>query len=315
MLIATVVLLQVLIPLGLLSWLVFGRPPSRTEWILRIVIAASYLSAITLAGLWLILPWYTPLVYLAVLVVAIVLSGGRARSQDRLPSASRGKLRVGIQSALALLGVGLVAYAFSGRRPAGGTVVDLAFPLAGGGYLVAGGGSNALLNPHVQTLSAERFRPFRGQSYGVDLVQLNEWGFRATGFRPSDPAAYEIFGEPVYAPCAGRVVQAEDGLRDLHPPQKDSENLGGNYVILECGDVWVLLGHLQQGTVLVAEAEMVETGQEVGRVGNSGNTDEPHLHIHAQRPGTSAAPLGGDPLPFRLNGRHLARNDRMAAER
>jgi hypothetical protein len=309
------VILQLLIPIGLLAWLAFGRPRSRAGWILRIVIAASYLIAIALAGLWLMLPWYLPLLYLALLVGAIILSGGAARVADRWPVDSRGRGGIAVQSAIAAVMIGVVVYALSGRRPVGGPVVELAFPLAGGGYLVASGGSNPLLNPHVMTLNRERLRPFRGQSYGVDLVRVNEWGFRAAGLRPSDPAAYEIFGEPVFAPCTGPVIQTENGLPDLPPPQTDRENLGGNHIILECGEVWVLLGHLQQGTVRVSEAEMVEIGQEVGRVGNSGNTDEPHLHIHAQRKGTTAAPLGGDPLPIRFDGRYLFRNARVGADR
>ena len=47
----------------------------------------------------------------------------------------------------------------------------------------------------------------------------------------------------------------------------------------------------------------------IGQVGNSGNTSEPHLHIHAQRPAENDAFLSGEPLPIRLNGRFLVRND------
>ena len=41
----------------------------------------------------------------------------------------------------------------------------------------------------------------------------------------------------------------------------------------------------------------------------AGNTSEPHLHIHAQRPAESGDFLSGEPLPITLNGRFLARND------
>jgi hypothetical protein len=49
----------------------------------------------------------------------------------------------------------------------------------------------------------------------------------------------------------------------------------------------------------------------VGQVGNSGNSHEPHLHVHAQRPAQRGALLSGDPLPIHFDGRYLARNDRM----
>jgi murein DD-endopeptidase MepM/ murein hydrolase activator NlpD len=35
-------------------------------------------------------------------------------------------------------------------------------------------------------------------------------------------------------------------------------------------------------SILVKKGDVVEQGQEIGRVGNSGNTSEPHLHIHLQ---------------------------------
>ena len=44
---------------------------------------------------------------------------------------------------------------------------------------------------------------------------------------------------------------------------------------------------------------------------NSGNTGEPHLHVHAQRPGPAGAPLGGDPLPILFGGRFPVRGDRI----
>jgi murein DD-endopeptidase MepM/ murein hydrolase activator NlpD len=55
----------------------------------------------------------------------------------------------------------------------------------------------------------------------------------------------------------------------------------------------------------------VAVGDWLGSVGNSGNTGEPHLHVHAQRPGPEGTPLGGDPLPILFYGRYLVRNDRV----
>lgn len=52
-------------------------------------------------------------------------------------------------------------------------------------------------------------------------------------------------------------------------------------------------------------------GGELGEAGNSGNTDEPHLHVHAQRPGRIWDLFNGDPLPIRVDGRYLVRNDRV----
>ena len=216
--------------------------------------------------------------------------------------------------ALDVLLVGIVGLALASRRPPGDPV-DLTFPLGSGTYLVVNGGSQALTNAHLGTLEGERFAPYRGQSYGVDLVRINRVGLRVPGLLPSDPTAYFIYGDPVLAPCRGRVVFAEDGAADMAPPQADRAHMAGNHVILECGSVWIVLGHLQRGSVAVHVGEITELGHVIGLVGNSGNTGEPHLHVHAQRPGSTSAPLSGEPVPIRLGGRYLVRNDRVRADR
>ena len=55
--------------------------------------------------------------------------------------------------------------------------------------------------------------------------------------------------------------------------------------------------------------ERVATGAPLGRLGNSGNSAAPHLHVHVQRGVPDGAPLGGEPLWFTVEGRFLRRND------
>jgi murein DD-endopeptidase MepM/ murein hydrolase activator NlpD len=100
-------------------------------------------------------------------------------------------------------------------------------------------------------------------------------------------------------------VFAEDGVADMAPPQADRAHMAGNHVILECGSAWIVLGHLQRGSVAVHVGEITELRHVIGLVGNSGNTGEPHLHVHAQRPGSTSTPLSGEPVPIRLGGRYL----------
>ncbi len=145
----------------------------------------------------------------------------------------------------------------------------------------------------------------------MDVVRLDRMGLRARGLLSDNPRAYVTFGQPVTAPCAGHVVVAADGAPDMSPPEPDRAHMAGNYVMLDCAGVWVLLGHLQHGSVDVQNGQVVLTGDVLGRVGNSGNTSEPHLHIHAQQPGTDAEPMSGEPLPVRLDGRYLVRNARV----
>jgi septal ring factor EnvC (AmiA/AmiB activator) len=71
-------------------------------------------------------------------------------------------------------------------------------------------------------------------------------------------------------------------------------------VIVRCGTANVTLAHLQKGSVVARPNTTIAAGAILGRVGNSGNTTEPHLHIHAE-----SNALG---VPARFDGRWLVRN-------
>ena len=60
------------------------------------------------------------------------------------------------------------------------------------------------------------------------------------------------------------------------------------------------MAHMMQGSMVVAPGEMVSVGQVLGKVGNSGNTLEPHLHIGASK--------GENAIALRFNGRFLTLN-------
>jgi hypothetical protein len=300
-------IVQFLVATGLLCWLAFGKPASRMAWLLRALLVAAYVTATGIGGLWLVLPWWMPFLFGGLLAVAGVRSVRRWRGLPDLPPSAMTRTGTVAVGALLAFSLALTAHLLSGwRSPA--DAVELSFPLRGGPYLIVNGGGNQLINAHLATLEGERFRPWRGESYGVDIVKVDGLGLRASGILPADPARYEIFGDPLYAPCSGRVLTAVDGVAELPPPTTDRQNMAGNHIILECGDIWVLLGHMQRGSVEVRQGNRVAAGQRVGRVGNTGNTNEPHLHIHAQRPGTAQAPLSGDPLPIRFGDRYPVRN-------
>ena len=273
------------------------------------------MTAIGLTGLWLWPPWWAPYVF-GVVLLLVTLTGLRRRS----PFASVLPLTVGAWTVAALfVGLGGVALdqaalALAGRAPPPGRLVELQFPLAQGTYLIVNGGSDIRVNAHMKTLDASiaRFHAWRGQSYGIDIVKINRFGLRASGLQPAEAGAYLIYGTKVLAPCSGEVVFAIDGLPDMKIPETDRVHMAGNHLILRCGDADVLLGHLQPGSLQVPVGARVRVGDWVGAVGNSGNTDEPHLHIHAQQPATTREPMSGNPLPVSFSSRVLVRNDRVS---
>jgi Peptidase family M23 len=303
--IASLILAQMLLPLVLIAWIAIAPPRSLMGVSLQALVTAITLWAIARMGVWVFPPWWTPYLYGLLFV--------RHNLQRKLPSRWLGWIAIIGFAAFGVFAGNEAARSWAGQFPPSIPAIDLAFPLRGGDYLILNGGSDIRINAHLKTLdeSVPRFRAYRGQSYGIDIIQVDPFGLRANGLVPSDPAAYQIYGEPVLAPCPGKIVQAIDGFPDMTIPQIDAVNRTGNHVLLRCGDTDVLLAHFRPQSLSVQIGTVVKVGDRIAEVGNSGASDEPHLHIHAQRPGSPVAPLSGDPLPIRFNGRFLIRSDRV----
>lgn len=304
------VLVQLGLPLLLLAMIALMRS-SRAVKVAQFLAAAFAILAVHLAGLWMIPPWWTP--WLLWLLWALAVVVGWQRTTWNWGNRFRFFAALALFGALAV-GFGWVALtAIAGRTPPQGEVVDLALPFPTGDYLVVSGGNRHLINAHQDTLPPRTAKQaaYRGQSYGVDIVGLNAIGRTSSGWQPRQPDRHTIFGTPVLAPCGGRVVTTLNNRPDMPVPVPDMTVLAGNHVLLQCGTVQVLLAHLRRGSVSVEVGQAVRTGQQVGEVGNSGASDAPHLHIHAQRPGRPDAPFSGGPLPIRLNGDYPVRGDRL----
>jgi Peptidase family M23 len=306
----TLIWIQLVLPIAMLLWIAFVPSPNRLAWMAQIGATAAVLAVLHFAGLWMMPPWWAPWVHWTLFIAALFRM---RKPKVALPATASGW-------AIALLwvvatsgGLWLVADAVAGRQPPAGAAPDIAMPLAPARNLVVNGGSREIVNAHVHTLGRKtpKQRAYWGQSYGTDIIAIDRSGFQADGFAPTDPRRYRIFGAAVLAPCAGTVVEALDGKADMPVPMTDMSVIAGNHVLLRCGDYDVLLAHFQRGSVRVRAGEIVRTGQAIGRVGNSGASDAPHLHIHAQRPGPAAAPYSGRPVPLRVSGRFLVRGDHL----
>ena len=304
--------LQVLSPLAVVIWWIVRPPRDGLTMVLHSAAILLLITALLLTGLWTVLPWWLPWLYVALAVAGLVRLM-RMPLRRRLPD-GRGWLRAAILAGVALLGGRFAAEGTAGPRMPAVQPVKLAWPLGPGAVMVANGGSNLAVSSHAETLdlSLPRHRRWTGQSYGVDLVGLTTWGRSTGGLQPSDPGRYAIWNRPVLAPCNGRVLAARDGAPDNAVPFVPQDADPGNHVLLRCAEADVLLAHFRRGTVQVRAGEQVRTGQPLGAVGNSGASSEPHLHIHAQTPGTEAEPFSGRPLPILLQGRWLLRNDRLS---
>lgn len=297
-----VIVTHVLGPVLLLLLVVRHRPISRLDAVLTVAAVVSPFIFLWVAGRWhLASVWVRHTLPVAMLVVA-VLSWRRGRSLPLYASNGVGTwiLRT-VKVALTVYLSFQTASALAGRR-VGEEMVALGFPLRDGRFHVGQGGTTAAVNYHVVN---------RTQRYALDIVKLTPWGNRASGLRPTDLGEYASYGAAVYTPCAGRVQNVEASMRDnLIIGERDRARPAGNHILLRCDgtDVDVLMAHLQTGSVRATKGEHIGPGALIGAIGNSGNSTEPHLHIHARRGGSSDTGRDGEGVPMAFDGRFLVRN-------
>tara|TARA_R100001039_G_C1851890_1_gene112583 strand:+ start:459 stop:1424 length:966 start_codon:yes stop_codon:yes gene_type:complete len=310
-----VILTQVLLPMALLAWLAFFPAAGWLAWALQLLSVTAALLGIGLASLWVVPPFWVPYGYYLILlvIVATQLLRKGTPGPGLWRSPAQHSVIIVIAAVLGLLGGYLSWQAIEGRMLPEETVVDIAAPFPPGHYLIAHGGSTPMINVHLGTLNPaiERFRAWRGQSKAFDILRITPMGFHKTGWQPTDPAMYTTFGVPVLSPCNGEIALAVDGIQDMPVPQVDRDHMAGNFVAVNCGDFFVILGHFRQHSIAVTAGDRVQTGAFLGEMGNSGNTSEPHLHVHAQRGLPEDAPLSGEPLWLTINDEFPVRNDRL----
>jgi hypothetical protein len=192
----------------------------------------------------------------------------------------------------ALWGFGLLAIAFpyslDGSEPAATVRLPSNEPLR-----VFWGGDRLATNYHAAAPD---------QRWAYDLV------VEPAAHGSEDLEEYGCYGTPVVAPVSGHVHHATDGAPDHMPGQlsSDLENPTGNTVVLrlETG-TYLIIAHLKTGSVQVETGGDVKEGDPIGDCGNSGNTSEPHIHIHHQRQDPRLFPINfaeGLPLYFRDHG-------------
>jgi murein DD-endopeptidase len=178
---------------------------------------------------------------------------------------------------------------------------ELAAPLRGPGWLAG----NALSNDsdHRRAIIPIKGRATISQRYAIDWVRIGEDG-RLAPPGAGDNAAYYGYDEPVYAVADGHVVATKDGIPENVPFAENMavavtlETIAGNYVVLDVGGAYAMYAHLRPGSLKVRPGDPVRRGQVLGHVGNSGQSDAPHLHFHVS---DTPASLAGEGLPYVLD--------------
>lgn len=284
------------------------KTKSGLVWLFTAWLALSISLFFYLTGGWFISSYYLRYVVLGAGVLSVFISlirlPGCIWTPVALRSTDKAEVLGNLVPALFFSYLAVTAW-LGGTTPENG--INLQFPLKGRDYLFAQAGASWLTNHHSNAGS---------QKYAQDIIQLNSWGRSASGFNPTALEEYVIYGQPVYSPCDGIVSVVLDGFEDLPPggTPSDEEDPAGNHIYIQCKaqDAHVLLAHMKQGTIIPSAGSRIRTGEMVGQVGNSGNTTEPHLHIHARRGGNLDDVIAGTGIPILYDEVFFCRNDLLS---
>ncbi|WP_457935630.1 M23 family metallopeptidase [Mesorhizobium sp. 10J20-29] len=172
-------------------------------------------------------------------------------------------------------------------------------PLRGKGYVVGDGCCDSIR--HVRALLALGGQLFLAQRFAIDWEKIDENDTLVAG-DTKDVANYHIYGEQVLAVADGEIVAMRNDLPDQVPGALPAglpiDEADGNFVVLDIGaGAYVAYAHMRPGSVKVKAGDRVLRGDVLGEVGNSGNSQAPHLHLHVMD-GDSALASNGVPYVF-----------------
>ena len=147
-----------------------------------------------------------------------------------------------------------------------------------------------------------------GEEYAIDFVMVKDNDFLK---KPYGKSIFEYlfkglqlndfygWGQAIYSPVAGEVVEVENNIDERNPVNifKDYKNsievtkefikneaspkiITGNYVMIKINETsYALLAHLKKGSINVAVGQRIQKREVIGKLGHSGNSTMPHLHM------------------------------------
>ncbi|MGH9871268.1 MAG: M23 family metallopeptidase [Pyrinomonadaceae bacterium] len=182
-----------------------------------------------------------------------------------------------------------------GRKPA----LVVSSPLRGENWLALNGLSNT--SSHRRTLVVVNGKARIAQRFATDWTRIGADGLAFHG-DPAKNSNWSAYGAEVLAVANARVVDVKDGIPENDPTADNKavpitlETVGGNYIILDLGNgYFAFYAHLQPNSLRVKVGDRVRRGQVIALLGNSGNSDAPHLHFHIT---DGNSPLGAEGVAY-----------------
>ena len=165
--------------------------------------------------------------------------------------------------------------------------------------------------------SSSSHHPFGHQVFALDIGVRSWNGSDWSGLYP-DANKYEkesflVYGMPIYAMADGTVCSALGdqtepklvgcGTCGTESPSTGNYSKGGNHIFVQTGDEISLYAHLQPNSIpseYLTPGAVVKRGAYLGKVGFSGNSSGPHVHLHVKKePDGGAGPQDCDKGAFR----------------
>jgi len=189
-----------------------------------------------------------------------------------------------------------------------GTPRVISSPLRGNDWIAL----NGCCDPgwaHRDAIIPANMKLNNSQRFAIDWIRTDDQGNFYTGDKTKNES-YVAYGSPVYAVADGTVTSTLDDMDANVPgilPASDPvlaakltvENIDGNHIIMDLGDgVYAMYAHFIKGSLLVKPGDKVKKGQQIAKLGNTGNANAPHLHFQLMK-GPSI--LYADALPYVLD--------------
>jgi hypothetical protein len=125
-----------------------------------------------------------------------------------------------------------------------------------------------------------------GERFAFDNGQMDE---TFSNFYTGDPAvnsSYFCYGDTLYAiadgvveACRDTMIENDGNLRN-HLDFKVPMDYAGNFIVLNIGNGhYAMYAHCVKNSFLIHAGDTVKEGQPLALLGNSGNSDAPHLHF------------------------------------
>ena len=164
------------------------------------------------------------------------------------------------------------------------------------------------------------------QEFAMDLIQIDT-DFKFYSKKKIANKEYPGYGKNIHAIADGKVIDCFNEFPEnpqgfgsrlakrewgkLREKYGYVAALAGNYIILKhSGYEYSFYAHIVPGSLKIKNGQTVKQGQIIGRLGNSGNSDAPHLHFQLMNgPNiltarglpcrfTNLKDICGEPLPF-----------------